>query len=106
MKINDVYAAANAASNQPAAAQTGKPSKVEAVPAGEAKTDRAAPEAKVADRVQLSGLSEKLTRTLGVESAASASRLERLEAEVRAGRYSVDPLAVSQRLVDEALGGG
>jgi flagellar biosynthesis anti-sigma factor FlgM len=106
MKINDVYAAANAAATQPAAAQTGKPPKVEAVPAGEAKSTQATTEVKEADRVQLSELSEKLTRTLGVESAARASRLERLEAEVRAGRYSVDALAVSQRLVDETLGGG
>jgi flagellar biosynthesis anti-sigma factor FlgM len=106
MKINDVYAAANAATNQPAATQTGKPHQAEAGPAREAKTERAAPEARVADRVQLSELSEKLTNMLGVQAAERAGRMERLEAEVRAGRYSVDPLAVSQRLVDEALGGG
>lgn len=106
MRINDVYAAANAASNQPAATQTGKPQQAEAVPGREAKTERAAPEAKVADRVQLSELSEKLTKMLGVDAAERASRVERLEAEVRAGRYSVDALAVSRRLVDETLGGG
>lgn len=54
------------------------------------------------DRVALSELSSKV-RELAVDAPERAARLERLAVEVGAGRYQVDALELSRRLVEEAL---
>jgi anti-sigma28 factor (negative regulator of flagellin synthesis) len=54
------------------------------------------------DTVSLSGLSSEV-RALNVDSPERLARLEKLSAEVAAGRYQADAQGVSKRLVDEAL---
>ena len=56
------------------------------------------------DEVSLSDLSGRL-RELDSESPERAARLERLAAEVKSGRYNVDPAEVSHRIVNDALKG-
>lgn len=96
MKIQDAYLAGAAASELKKAQHT------EALPpaAKQAEESRAAAEA---DGVQLSELSGRLLKLASGESPERAARLERLAADLRAGRYPVDPMAVSRRLIDEAL---
>lgn len=106
MRIDDVYAAGNTGVNQPAGTQAGKTQQAEKVGPGASRVEPAGGAAREADRVQLSELSEKLSQMLGAEAPGRAARLERLAAEVEAGKYVVDAFAVSRRLVDEALGGG
>ena len=53
------------------------------------------------DRVSLSELSSKV-RELDSESPERAARLERLSAEIAAGRYHVDPHEVARKMVDDA----
>jgi flagellar biosynthesis anti-sigma factor FlgM len=105
MKIEDAYAAGSAGASQPAATPPGKTEQPGAVAPSEAKGEAAAGAAREPDQVQLSDLTERLAKLLGPESPDRAARLERLAAEVQSGRYHVDTLAVSRRLVDEALGG-
>jgi flagellar biosynthesis anti-sigma factor FlgM len=57
------------------------------------------------DRVGLSELSVRLLELVRVESPERASRIERLAEQVRNGRYQVDALAVSRRIIEEALQG-
>ncbi len=106
MKVDDVYAAGSAAANQAALQQAGQAQQPEKVSPACARTEPGATAPLEADRVQLSDLSEKLAATLGPNSPERAARLERLAAEVQAGRYRVDPMAVSARIVDETLRGG
>jgi anti-sigma28 factor (negative regulator of flagellin synthesis) len=54
------------------------------------------------DQVQLSNLAGNL-RSLSPETAERVAYLEKLSAEVRTGRYSVDAQAVSRSIVDDAL---
>jgi anti-sigma28 factor (negative regulator of flagellin synthesis) len=54
------------------------------------------------DRVSLSQLGGQL-RSLSVDSPERAARLEKLGADVRAGRYQADPLAVSSSLIERML---
>ena len=54
------------------------------------------------DQVALSELGAKL-RELDSDSPERAARLEQLAAEVQAGRYRVDPMQVSDRIIEEAL---
>jgi flagellar biosynthesis anti-sigma factor FlgM len=54
------------------------------------------------DEVSLSDLGTKL-RQFDSESPERAARLEQLAAEVAAGRYSVDPMKVSDRMIEDAL---
>ncbi|HEY1206252.1 MAG: flagellar biosynthesis anti-sigma factor FlgM [Bryobacteraceae bacterium] len=55
------------------------------------------------DRVQLSGLSALLLASGEAGAADRTARLQQLSSDVRAGRYQVDPQALSSRLVDEAI---
>ena len=54
------------------------------------------------DQVQLSSLAGSLQALTG-ETPERAAHLERLSAEVAAGRYTVDAQALSQKIVDEAI---
>lgn len=54
------------------------------------------------DRVALSDLSTQV-RNLSFDSPEHTARLERLSADVRAGRYQVDARALSQSLVEQSL---
>ncbi len=54
------------------------------------------------DQVQLSNLSESL-RASETESPERAAHLERLSAEVQAGRYHVDSAEVSKNIVDDSI---
>jgi hypothetical protein len=54
------------------------------------------------DRVALSHLSTAV-RTLSSDSPGHTARLEKLSAEVRSGRYHLDPQAVSRSLVEQSL---
>jgi flagellar biosynthesis anti-sigma factor FlgM len=100
MKINDPYTSGALA---PLAERTGS---AEAVTTGAENKQAAARAATQGDRVHLSDLSDRLLKVASAQSAERAARLERLGAEVRAGRYQVDPLKVSHALVEETLKGG
>jgi flagellar biosynthesis anti-sigma factor FlgM len=54
------------------------------------------------DEVSLSDVGAKL-RELDPESPERAARLEQLAAEVAAGRYRVDAMKVSDRMIEDAL---
>src|SRR5207248_9510168 len=58
------------------------------------------------DLVSLSALADKLFDALTLESPGQAARLEHLKLETAAGRYRPDSLAVSHRIVDDALDSG
>ncbi len=94
---------ANAAGT--AAAQLAKTLQSEAAAPAASKNEPDSQAASQSDRVQLSVLSDRLLKLLSADSPERASRLERLAADFRAGRYQVDALAVSRRIVDEALKG-
>jgi anti-sigma28 factor (negative regulator of flagellin synthesis) len=97
MKVNDT------SSNQAAASELAKARETAAAPstakkdAGELRTTGDS------DMVQLSNLSARLLQLISTESPERASRLEWLAAEVRSGRYEVNSLDVSRRIIDEAL---
>ncbi len=71
---------------------------------GQAKSENAAVEKQSdsADHVQLSSLSETV-RVLASETPERSAKIERLAKAVAAGNYSVDPVEVSKRIVDDAL---
>ena len=54
------------------------------------------------DKVALSGLSSQL-RDLNVDSPERTAMVQRLSADVGAGRYEADATQVSQRLIDDAM---
>ena len=54
------------------------------------------------DEVSLSSLSARI-RELDTESPERAAYLERLSADVQAGRYKVDALEISKKIVNDAL---
>jgi anti-sigma28 factor (negative regulator of flagellin synthesis) len=56
------------------------------------------------DKVELSNLSEVL-RTSESESPERAAHLERLSAEVTAGRYNVDSGEISKKLIQDSITG-
>lgn len=97
MKVNE------SSLNQAAASHLGKARQTEAVTPGGPKKDGEAAAPLGSDRVQLSDLSGRLLKLLNTESPERAARFERLAAEVRSGRYEVDALAVSRRIIDDAL---
>lgn len=102
MRVEDLYASGNLEASQAAATQTGRAQPAEAVaPKGDRSAGVGAA-ARQADRVQLS----ELTSRLAIENPQRAAQLERLAAEVQAGRYRVEAAAVSRSLVEEALRGG
>ncbi len=100
MKINDAYTSGASA---PLAEKSGS---AQALTAGAENKQAAARTAAQADRVHLSDLSDRLLKLANAQSSERATRLERLGAEFRAGRYQVDPLKVSHALVEETLKGG
>ena len=57
-----------------------------------------------ADKVQLSNLSETL-RASESESPERAAHLERLSADVQAGRYHVDSAKLSKSIVQDSIKG-
>lgn len=71
------------------------------VRAAVAGASRAAP-GESPDRVALSELGSRI-RELAVDAPERAARLEKLSVEVSAGRYQVDALELSRRLIEEAL---
>lgn len=71
------------------------------VRAGAAGTARTVP-GESPDRVALSELGSRI-RELAVDAPERAARLEKLSAEVGAGRYQVDALELSRRLIEQAL---
>ena len=106
MRVEDLYGIGSAEAGQLAATQAAKAQQAEQVASKGERSEPAAAVAPESDQVQLSDLTTGLSRVLGMENPERAARLERLAAEVQSGRYRVDALAVSQRLVDEALRGG
>ena len=100
MKINDAYASGASPS------QAEKTGQAEALRPGADNKQAVSRAASEADRVQLSELSDRLLKIASAQSPERAARLERLSAEVRVGRYQVDPLKVSHALIEEALKGG
>ena len=54
------------------------------------------------DQVHLSDLAGCL-RSLGSDAPERAAYLEKLSGEVEAGRYTVDALALSRKIIDDAL---
>lgn len=54
------------------------------------------------DSVQLSGLSRHL-RLQASESAERPARIEQLRGDIQSGRYQPDPLAISRKIIEEAL---
>ncbi len=54
------------------------------------------------DKVQLSNLSETLRASEG-ESPERAAHLERLSADVQAGRYHVDSAALSKSIIQDSI---
>lgn len=98
MKIHDPYLTGAGASQLN---QTQQPATVTS-----AQTERDTKPAETAhDSVGISELSIRLLELARIESPERVARLERLAAEIRSGRYQVDPLAVSRRIVDAALQG-
>ncbi len=57
-----------------------------------------------ADKVQLSNLSETL-RASDSESPERAAHLERLSADVQAGRYRVDSAELSKSIIQDSIKG-
>jgi anti-sigma28 factor (negative regulator of flagellin synthesis) len=57
-----------------------------------------------ADRLQISTLASGIRDTFDGLAQSHAARLEQLGADVRAGRYQVDPAALSRAMVSRALG--
>lgn len=57
------------------------------------------------DRVALSGLGA-LLRAASSNSSERVGRLQKLSADVAAGRYHVDAQAISQRLIDDMFRNG
>ncbi|MGC8791967.1 MAG: flagellar biosynthesis anti-sigma factor FlgM [Bryobacteraceae bacterium] len=55
------------------------------------------------DTVGLSELSARLLELARIESPERAARIEKLTQQVRSGRYQVDALAVSRRIIEEAI---
>ncbi len=55
------------------------------------------------DRVQLSDLSAHLMASSDGGASARAARVAQLSTDFRAGRYQVDSVEVSRRMVDEAI---
>ena len=54
------------------------------------------------DQLHLSDLAGRL-RSLGSDTPERAAYLERLSAEVEAGRYTVDAQVLSRKIIDDAL---
>lgn len=88
-----------------AAAQLAKTLQSEVAAPAASKDEPDSHRAAQSDRVQLSVLSDRLLKLLNADSPERANWLERLAADFRAGRYQVDALALSRRIVDEALKG-
>ncbi len=98
MKIQDAYLTGAAASELTRAQQT---QAVTPVPTEAARK----PPASASDSVGLSALSVRLLEVARGQSPEQVARLERLAAEIRTGRYRVDPLELSRRLIEEAMAG-
>ncbi len=78
--------------------QSGRTSGVGAGGAGKsalARSDR--------DRVQLSDLSSLLLASGNAGASDRAARVQQLSSDVRGGRYQVDSVELSRRMVDEAI---
>lgn len=55
------------------------------------------------DRVSLSALSERLRESASSGNPDRATHVDRLAAVAQSGNYQVDAMAVSRRIVDEAI---
>lgn len=55
------------------------------------------------DRVQLSDLSARLLASADTGASDRAARVQQISSDVRGGRYQVDAVELSRRLVDEAI---
>ncbi len=95
MKIQDAYLA-GAAASQLQKAQ-------EVLPAEHTEKKREAQAAGPADGAQVSDLAARLVEFARAGGPEAAAKIGRLAADFRAGRYQPDPLAVSQRLIQEAF---
>jgi anti-sigma28 factor (negative regulator of flagellin synthesis) len=96
MKVND------SAFDHTSAGRLGGPAGPEGIAGGGSRAERTP--AGVQDTVQLSNLSNRLIQTLESEASARSARIERLAAEVQAGRYHPDAREISRKLIDDALG--
>jgi anti-sigma28 factor (negative regulator of flagellin synthesis) len=85
------HAASGAAESQQAR-QAGRPG------------DSIAPGGAAADSAQISTLAGRIRGRLEAMAGGHERRVEWLAAEVQAGRYRVDPAALSRALASEALG--
>lgn len=98
MKIHDPYLAGASASQLN---QTQQPANV--TPAQAERQPKPAEAAH--DTVGISELSTRLLELARIESPERIAHLQRLAADIRSGRYQVDPLVLSRRIVDAALQG-
>ncbi len=62
---------------------------------GSARSDR--------DRFQLSDLSARLLAAEDAGASDRAARVQQLSSDVRGGRYQVDSMDLSRRMIDEAI---
>ena len=98
MKVNETNP------NQTAPSELGKARQAAAAAAAhQGKSPEQAQDAEASDRVQISNLSDRLLRMVSSDSPERLARLEKLAAEVRAGRYEVDARALSRSLIEDAL---
>jgi len=96
LKIQDAYFSGAAPS------QLNKTQQSSHLPAARTEADKQAA-ATASDTVGLSELSQRLWELARKEPSQRVAHIERLAELVRSGRYQVDALALSQRLVEEAL---
>jgi anti-sigma28 factor (negative regulator of flagellin synthesis) len=101
LKIHDAYLPGSGPSH---IKPTDSASQTAPAPAVRSESERKGAVGK-ADSIGLSDLSVRLLELVRVESPERAAHIERLAEQVRSGRYHVDALAVSRRIVDEALQG-
>ena len=60
----------------------------------------------IADSVELSSFSERLSRTMQAASAQQSQRITDLTAAVRSGQYQMDSQIVSHAMVSQAISAG
>ena len=58
------------------------------------------------DSVELSGFTDRLSRTMQDAAVSRAQRVTELTAAVRSGTYQVDPKAISHAMVSQAISSG
>ena len=98
MRVND-SSAANVAANQAGHAELERARQAGTGTGGRSRESSAADSP---DRVALSEMGSRL-RELALDSPERVARLDKLSADVAAGRYQADAEAVSRSLLDEML---